>query len=202
MKDQKIKREDGNIYSWVLTLIFMAWNVFWFSIWAHEDFYFRLDGATAVGTLVVSAFTAAGIAILRMTVYGTEYIKTTEFTIFQFQLWDKKNARYVTKYDYGSTELHAKFLFHWQVSTITRKWGAEDIERNYSQSRYFDEVIGYTKEDVMKMIKKWALAQIENNKKVENVRIINITTLETIKVEDLINSLENGTQPESSDSEK
>lgn len=202
MKDQKIKREDGNIYSWVLTLIFMAWNVLWFSLWANEDFYFRLDHTTALGTLIVSAFTAAGIAILRMTVPGIEYIKTTEFTIFQFQLWDKKKARYVTRYDYSTTELHAKFLFHWQVSTTIRKWEAEDIERSYSHSQYSDEVMGYTKEEVMKMIKKWALDQIEKNKKVENVRIINITTLETIKVEDLINSVENGTQPESSDSEK
>lgn len=189
---EKVKREDGSVACWVTTVIFIAWNILWIGMWKHDGFYFKLDGATFTGTSLILLVSFVLGAFLWMAVIGDEKIRTTEFIIFEFKVWEKSKMEYVTRYDYGNTVLFAKFLYNWEISQYTQSTTTEEIKRRYNNDGDYyqkESFIGYTKEQVMEQIREWAIKMLASKKVIENVKIVDITTNEVITVEDLVASL-------------
>ena len=78
--ENKYKRETGQIGGWVMLLIFAAWNIFWITCWAHNDFEFKLTSEELAPTLtltgIVIFITTILFSLAHMFVFGTRTIRT------------------------------------------------------------------------------------------------------------------------------
>lgn len=170
------KREEGIIGSVVTTLLFLIWNL---------GFLFILIklGFDPVGFVLYSVVTFILGLMSFEYCFGVEKIRTLGFTIFEFEMWDKNNREYVKRYDWGIEELHAKYFFHKQTSTMLTSTKIEDIKEralSHSYSPTKDKTM------VMKEILDYVESIIKNRESIENVKIKNIVTLESHSLNELI----------------
>ena len=174
---EKFKKKELNIPGLFFLGVLMVWNIIWISIWYHEGFTFDWLAAT-----IISIITGTFGYLLVLAASDRQYIRTLDFTIFEFGFWDKKKSEYVKAYDYGRTNLYAGYFLQYQTSLYTNSTTIEDIE-NRTNSRY---ILFSSTEDVMRAILSEVRVLMKAEMKEQNITIRNISTLETISVEDLI----------------
>ena len=179
---EKKKKEERSYLGWIFLFAFLAWNTFWISIWAHDGFVFNWGGAT-----IISLVTLVSGSLFWLASKDWDYIKTSEFTIFEFELWDRETAQYVKRYDYGSREIYANYFLNWQTGNSETYSTEEDVLNRYNDSESFMTSYGYiSKEEVMKSILDIIRSSIANKIEDQKIRIRNISTSEVITVEELV----------------
>jgi len=193
-KTQEKKKKSGNTTAgWIFLFVFLAWNTLWISIWAHDGFGFDWGGS-----IIISLVTLVSGSLFWLTSKDWDYIRTSEYTIFEFELWDKETSQYVKRYDYGSREIYANYFLNWQTGNSETYSTEDDIldryndtERftldRYNDTERFTKSNGYTnKEEVMKSILDRIRSSIANKIEDQKIRIRNISTSEVITVEELV----------------
>ena len=144
-KTQETKKKTERSYvGWIFLLVFILWNVLWVSLWSHEGFIFDWGGA-----VIISLITLTVGSLFWMTSMDWDYIRTSEYTIFEFELWDTETSQYVKRYDYGSREIFANYFLNWQTGNSETYSTEEDILNRYNDTERFTKVNGYiNKEEV------------------------------------------------------
>jgi len=175
---EKFKKEDINVVGLFFLGVFMVWNIIWISIWHHEGFTFDW-----VGVMIISVITGIFGYFFVLAAIDRQYIKTLDFIIFEFEIWNKEKSEYVKVYDYGRTNLYAGYFLQYQTSLYTNSTTIEDIE-NRANSRSYLPLS--SKQSVMEAILREVKDLMETEMEKQNVTVRNISTLETISVEDLI----------------
>ena len=182
-KTQETKKKTERSYvGWIFLLVFISWNVLWVSLWSHEGFIF--DWGVAV---IISLITLTVGSLFWMTSMDWEWIRTSEYTIFEFELWDTETSQYVKRYDYGSREIYANYFLNWQTGNSETYSTEEDILNRYNDTERFTKANGYiNKEEVMKSILDMIRSSIANKIEDQKIRIRNVSTSEVITVEELV----------------
>jgi hypothetical protein len=182
-KTQETKKKTERSYvGWIFLLVFILWNVLWVSLWSHEGFIFDWGGA-----VIISLITLTVGSLFWMTSMDWDYIRTSEYTIFEFELWDTETSQYVKRYDYGSREIFANYFLNWQTGNSETYSTEEDILNRYNDTERFTNVNGYiNKEEVMKSILDRIRSSIANKIEDQKIRIRNVSTSEVITVEELV----------------
>jgi hypothetical protein len=182
-KTQEKKKKDEHSYAgWIFLFAFLGWNTLWISIWAHEGFGFDWGGAT-----IISLATLVLGSLFWMAAKDWEYIRTSEYTIFEFEIWDKETSQYVKRYDYGSREIYANYFLNWQTGNSETYSTEDDILNRYNDTESFSKPSGFTnKEEVMKSILDMIRSSIANKIEDQKIRIRNVSTSEVITVEELV----------------
>jgi hypothetical protein len=181
-KTQEKKRKTERSYlGWVFLFVFISWNVLWVSLWSHEGFIF--DWGVAV---LISLITLTVGSLFWMCSMDWDYIRTSEYTIFEFELWDKETAQYVKRYDYRSREIYANYFLNWQTGNSETYSTEEDILNRYNDTESFSKPSGFiSKEEVMKSILDMIRSSIASKIEDQKIRIRNVSTLEVITTEEL-----------------
>ena len=181
-KTQEKKRKTERSYlGWVFLLVFISWNVLWVSLWSHEGFIF--DWGVAV---LISLITLTAGSVFWMCSMDWDYIRTSEYTIFEFELWDKETSQYVKRYDYGSREIYANYFLNYQTGNSETYSTEEDILNRYNDTESFSKPSGFiSKEEVMKSILDMIRSSIASKIEDQKIRIRNVSTLEVITTEEL-----------------
>lgn len=180
IKGKKIKKEETNIAGWIFLLLFIAWNSIWISIWVHENFAFSWAGLAIISTITG----VLGLAAV-LTAWDIQYVRTLEFIIFEFEIWDKEQAQYVKAYDYGRKNLYTDYFLDFYTSTHESSTDEKDILSRYNDSS-FSRYAYDSKEAVMRSILDEVKSMLENKMENEKIVIRNVSTAETISVEELI----------------
>ena len=178
----KNKKEERSYLGWIFLLVFLIWNTLWMSIWAHGGFGFDWGGS-----VIISLVTLVLGSLFWISAKEWDYIRTSEYTIFEFELWDRETSQYVKRYDYGSREIYANYFLNWQTGNSETYSTEEDILDRYNDSESFITSYGYiSKEEVMKSILDMIRSSIANKIEDQKIRIRNISTSEVITVEELV----------------
>ena len=178
----KNKKEERSYLGWIFLLVFLIWNTLWMSIWAHGGFGFDWGGS-----VIISLLTLVLGSLFWISANEWDYIRTSEYTIFEFELWDRETSQYVKRYDYGSREIYANYFLNWQTGNSETYSTEEDILDRYNDSESFITSYGYiSKEEVMKSILDMIRSSIANKIEDQKIRIRNISTSEVITVEELV----------------
>ena len=182
-KTQEKKRKSGNsLAGWIFLFAFLGWNTLWVSIWTHEGFPFEWGGS-----LIIFLVTLVFGSLFWLAAKDWEYIRTSEYTIFEFEIWDKETSQYVKRYDYGSREIYANYFLNWQTGNSETYSTEDDILDRYNNPERLYELYGYTnKEEVMARILDMIRSSIANKIEDQKIRIRNISTSEVITVEELV----------------
>ena len=179
---EKKKKSENTTAGWIFLFAFLGWNTLWISIWTHEGFGFDWGGAT-----LISLVTLVSGSLFWMAAKDWEYIRTSEYTIFEFELWDKETSQYVKRYDYGSREIYANYFLNWQTGNSETYSTEDDILDKYNNPERLYKLYGYVnKEEVMRRILDMIRSSIANKIEDQKIRIRNISTSEVITVEELI----------------
>jgi hypothetical protein len=116
-----------------------------------------------------------------------DYIRTLEYIIFEFELWDKEKSEYVKRYDYGSRGIYANYFLNRQTGNSETYSTEDDILDRYNDTESFSKPSGFTsKEEVMKSILDLIRSSIANKIEDQKIRIRNVSTSEVITVEELV----------------
>ena len=178
----KNKKEERSYLGWIFLLVFLIWNTLWMSIWAHGGFGFDWGGA-----VIISLVTLVLGSLFWISAKEWDYIRTSEYTIFEFELWDRETSQYVKRYDYGFRQIYANYFLNWQTGNSETYSTEEDILDRYNDSESFITSYGYiSKEEVMKSILDMIRSSIANKIEDQKIRIRNISTSEVITVEELV----------------
>ena len=178
----KNKKEERSYLGWIFLLVFLIWNTLWMSIWAHGGFGFDWGGS-----VIISLVTLVLGSLFWISAKEWDYIRTSEYTIFEFELWDRETSQYVKRYDYGFREIYANYFLNWQTGNSETYSTEEDILDRYNDSESFITSYGYiSKEEVMKSILDMIRSSIANKIEDQKIRIRNISTSEVITVEELV----------------
>ena len=182
-KTQETKKKTERSYvGWIFLLVFISWNVLWVSVWSHEGFTFNW-GVAAIITLI----TLTVGSLFWMSSVDWDHIRTSEYTIFEFELWDTETSQYVKRYDYGSREIFANYFLNWQTGNSETYSTEEDILNRYNDTERFTKANGYiNKEEVMKKILDNIRSSISNKIEDQKIRVRNVSTSEVITVEELV----------------
>lgn len=182
-KTQEKKKKLGNTAAgWIFLFAFLGWNTLWISIWTYEGFGFDWGGAT-----LISLVTLVSGSLFWMAAKDWEYIRTSEYTIFEFELWDKETSQYVKRYDYGSREIYANYFLNWQTGNSETYSTEDDILDKYNDPERLYKLYGYiNKEEVMRRILDMIRSSIANKIEDQKIRIRNVATSEVITIEELI----------------
>jgi len=182
-KTQETKKKTERSYvGWIFLLVFISWNVLWVSVWSHEGFTFNW-GVAAIITLI----TLTVGSLFWMSSVDWDHIRTSEYTIFEFELWDTETSQYVKRYDYGSREIFANYFLNWQTGNSETYSTEEDILNRYNDTERFTKANGYiNKEEVMKRILDNIRSSISNKIEDQKIRVRNVSTSEVITVEELV----------------
>lgn len=179
---EKKKKTERSYVGWIFLLVFISWNVLWVSVWSHEGFTFDWGVAT-----LISLVTLVSGSLFWMVAKDWDYIRTSEYTIFEFELWDTETAQYVKRYDYGSREIYANYFLNWQTGNSETYSTEEDILNRYNDTERICKSYGYiNKEEVMKRILDNIRSSISNKIEDQKIRVRNVSTLEVITVEELV----------------
>ena len=178
---EKKKKTERSYLGWVFLFVFISWNVLWVSLWSHEGFIF--DWGVAV---LISLITLTAGSVFWMCSMDWNYIRTSEYTIFEFELWDKETSQYVKRYDYGSREIYANYFLNWQTGNSETYSTEEDILNRYNDTESFSKPSGFiSKEEVMKSILDMIRSSIASKIEDQKIRIRNVSTSEVITTEEL-----------------
>lgn len=182
-KTQEKKKKSGNsLAGWIFLFAFLGWNTLWVSIWTHEGFGF--DWGVSI---IISLATLVSGLLFWMSAKDWEYIRTSEYTIFEFEIWDKETSQYVKRYDYGSREIYANYFLNWQTGNSETYDNEEDILDRYNDTERLCKSYGYiNKEEVMVRILDMIRSSIANKVEDQKIRIRNVSTSEVITVEELV----------------
>jgi hypothetical protein len=182
-KTQEKKKKNKRSYvGWIFLFVFLAWNTLWISLWAHEGFSF--DWA---GSIIISLVTLTLGSLFWMSSVDWDYIRTLEYIIFEFELWDKEKSEYVKRYDYGSRGIYANYFLNRQTGNSETYSTEDDILDRYNDTESFSKPSGFTsKEEVMKSILDLIRSSIANKIEDQKIRIRNVSTSEVITVEELV----------------
>jgi hypothetical protein len=182
-KTQEKKKKDERSYAgWIFLFVFLAWNTLWISLWAHEGFSFDWAGA-----VLISLVTLTLGSLFWLSAKEWDLIRTSEYTIFEFELWDKETSEYVKRYDYRSREIYANYFLNLQTGNSETYSTEEDILNRYNDTESFSKPSGFTnKEEVMKSILDMIRSSIANKIEDQKIRIRNVSTSEVITVEELV----------------
>ena len=179
---EKKKKNQRSYVGWFFLLVFISWNILWISLWSHEGFSFDW-----VGAIIISLVTLTVGSLFWLSSMDWDYIRTSEYTIFEFELWDKETSEYVKRYDYGSREIYANYFLNWQTGNSESYSTEEDISNRYNDTERFIKENGFTnKEEVMKSILDRVRSSIANKIEDQKIRIRNVSTSEVITVEELV----------------
>jgi hypothetical protein len=179
---EKNKKEERSYLGWIFLLVFLIWNTLWMSIWAHGGFGFDWGGS-----VIISLVTLVLGSLFWISAKEWDYIRTSEYTIFEFELWDRETSQYVKRYDYGFRQIYANYFLNWQTGNSETYSTEEDILDRYNDSESFITSYGYiSKEEVMKSILDMIRSSIANKIEDQKIRIRNISTSEVITVEELV----------------
>jgi len=179
---EKKKKNERSYAGWIFLFVFLAWNTLWISLWAHEGFSF--DWA---GSIIISSVTLILGSLFWMSSVDWDYIRTLEYIIFEFELWDKEKSEYIKRYDYGSREIYANYFLNRQTGNSETYSTEEDILNRYNDTESFSKPSGFTsKEEVMKSILDMIRSSIANKIEDQKIRIRNVSTSEVITVEELV----------------
>jgi hypothetical protein len=178
---EKQKRTRGNISSWVFTLIFLAWNALWISIWAHGNF----GTPEAFSVVVISIITLFLGLVCWTEVYDSQSIKTIGFKIYHFKVWDKNKMEYVERWDYSRDLLRSSWIYNWNYKNWIWSSTIEDMRERWegTEIKYIGKE---SKEDVMKEIMEWAKSKIAKDLEKENVKIIDLSEKDYFTVEEIL----------------
>jgi hypothetical protein len=182
-KTQEKKKKNKRSYvGWIFLFVFLAWNTLWISLWEHEGFSFDWAGA-----VLISLVTLTLGSLFWMSSVDWDYIRTLEYIIFEFELWDKEKSEYVKRYDYGSRGIYANYFLNRQTGNSETYLTEEDILNRYNDTESFSKPSGFTsKEEVMKSILDMIRSSIANKIEDQKIRIRNVSTSEVITVEELV----------------
>ena len=182
-KTQEKKEKSGrSLAGWIFLFAFLGWNTLWVSIWAHGGFGFDWGGAT-----IISLATLVLGSLFWMAAKDWEYIRTSEYTIFEFEIWDEETSQYVKRYDYGSREIYANYFLNWQTGNTETYSTEDDILDRYNNPERLYKSYGYiNKEEAMARILDMIRSSIANKIEDQKIRIRNISTSEVITVEELV----------------
>lgn len=179
---EKKKKSRNSLAGWIFLFAFLGWNTLWVSIWTHEGFGF--DWGVSI---IISLATLVFGSLFWLSAKDWEYIRTSEYIIFEFELWDKETSQYVKRYDYGSREIYANYFLNWQTGNSETYANEEDILDRYNDTERLCKSHGYiNKEEVMVRILDMIRSSIANKVEDQKIRIRNVSTSEVITVEELV----------------
>lgn len=174
----KRKRRSDNISSWVvLTLTIFAIIT---SFITPIDFWIML---LLTGSL-------AGLTVL--TIIGKQDEETLEFFIYEYQLWNTEECKYIPAYFLGEKRLRSKFLLSFHIEDFEEMEDPEELVEamlNNSWSNFK----GYkTKEEAMDEIIERILYLVKLDKEETELLYKEIKSVEQFKVVDLIEKVKKG----------
>lgn len=179
---EKKKKPNSSFAGWIFLFFFLVWNICWISTWSSEGFSFNWGVA-----IIISLLTLTGGSLFWLSSMDWSYIRTSEYTIFEFELWDKDLSEYVKKYDYGTREIYANYFLNWQIGNSDIYSTEEDILNRYNDTDAFSKSYGFNnKEEVMLSILDITRSSLANKIENQKIRIRNISTSEVITVDELI----------------
>jgi hypothetical protein len=195
MITERKKIEDSTILGWVFLMIFIVWNCFWISLWAHEKFAFNWSqGDDWLGVLIISVLTFLLGSLFLMCSVSREWIRTIEYKIFEFELWDSNISDYLIKYDYGTKNLYGTYFLNFQISNTVSERTEKDIQNKFNGKSSFSQHAYPNKEEVMNSILKIIKESITDKKISQDILIRNVSTSEVITVEELMKMVSNETK--------
>jgi hypothetical protein len=123
-----------------------------------------------------------------------EHVDTLEFRIHQYDRWNFRDSKYETYYITEAVTLNATYVYHKHTGDFINKMTQEELEEYCKTLPHgYSEDIGYeTQEEAMNEILQSIKNFIANDKASENIKIKNISTLETFTVEELKKKVNNG----------
>ena len=187
MITERKKIENSSIGGWVFLTIFIVWNCFWIAIWAHEKFAFNWSQSDDwLGALIIFILTFCLGSLFIMSSISQEHIRTLEYKIFEFELWDNGLSEYLIKYDFGAKSLYGTYFLNFQTNNIIIERTEEDIVNKFNGESSFSKYAYSNKEEAMGAILNIIKESITDTKISQDILIRNVSTSEVITVEELI----------------
>lgn len=181
---KEIKREDGNIISWITFIFFIIWVTGCSFLWYKTGFDFE------IGTFSVTLMLTLMFGGFMVTVFKSrEKIKTISFEIYEFQLWNEHLLSYQTRYDYARTSLMANYYLTFRRPDSIDSPEIETIKNNIKSTLNYG-IPGYeTKEHCMYHLIEDIKEILKNRKINVDINIKDINFVETVNVDDMIETL-------------
>jgi len=179
MIEEKFKRDGGGIGVWIGMILLTLWSVFGLLLLFHYGFNLSLAGLWAI---IEFMFISVSIPYI----ISEEYIRTLEFKISEFEVWDKEDMCYVKRFIVTDKTLSAKFIMHKHIKNI--EYDTDVLKEINKKSPRTLSYLGWThasEEDAMKEIYNEIKALIKINKVEEHIPIRNINSLKTYNVLEL-----------------
>ena len=175
---EKIKRYGGGIGVWVGMILLTLWSLFGGLLLLYYDFNVGLAGVWVI-------FEFLFISVSIPYIISEQYVKTLEFQITEFEVWDKDNMKYVWRFIVTIDKtLSAKFIMHKHIKNIENN---SDVlkEINKKSINHHLEWTHTSEEKAMIEIYAEIKALIKNDKVEEHIQIRNIKSVDTYSVKEL-----------------
>ena len=183
---EKAKRERGIIAAWVWTLIILCWI-------AGGIFLATIN--FGIGGLVIWILITAFLGLISSSyIWNEQYVKTLEYSIYEYDKWSRSEQEYVKRYVYESKTLTTIFVYNHQLKEVENSKSLEEVEENILSciDKGWGRIEYKTKDDVMRSVVEEIKYLITKDKTEENILIKNISSLETFTVDELAKKLEKG----------
>lgn len=180
---EKIKRQDGNIASWIFFILTIFYNVFFTIVFYHE-------GVKIPDLLVFVSFEILLGAFTLLTFKGQEHIKIVSVQMYEFMIWDADKAKYVKRYGFTNNVLRANFILTFRIADSITSSTKKDIKKGIESELNWSKYAGYeTKEQCMEDILKMVKDILASRKIDKDIKITDIEFIDTLDVEELINNI-------------
>lgn len=173
------KRRNGIISAIGWTIATSAW--IGFGLFLLYNFGFGWLGFAIYS--LVSIIPGMG---LYYEIFYTQQEEITEFTIYEFESWNKEEQRYDVRYMYAIKSIMSKFVFNYHILDSEDSMSIEEVEKhiNLECRQEYSTWNGYaTKNDVMIRIVEIVDELIKSDKVKINPKIINVKSAESYTVD-------------------
>jgi hypothetical protein len=193
--DDTRKRETpGVVWSLIWTFLLVGWTAFMLIVSFRTGFWSLPIGDIIMLFLVCNFPTAIFGAGCYFTIKDSEHVRTMEFLIHTYESWNFRLSKYDTFYLTEQVTLNANYTFHKHTGDHVDKMSQQELE-DYCKGlpEEYCSFVGYTtQEEAMKDILSTIKSFIANDKASENIKIKNVSTLETFTTNELKEKFANG----------
>jgi hypothetical protein len=176
-----MKRKDSPILAWIASILFvLSLPILIISmIIDPSTVNFADDGSVMFFPAILSSVSAIGVLVHLV---SEEYIDTTGYTIYKFELWDQDTGTYEPRFEYDYSYVSAKYILTFHYKNI--------IYPAIPPRGAYNGYTGYLSEkEVMEHILQLVKERISVRKENQNIRIKNFTAINEytiLQLEDMV----------------
>lgn len=182
---EKKKREEG--INSLIALLILTPILFAITIFLVISSFNNPNEASIVFSIVCGLMSIICAVALFEYSFWNEYIRDYEYVIFEFESWDYHSKSYKTYYNYGVSEVRAKYIFFKQVDSYISEYTEQDLIDYYNKESYlnYEKTYYHSEEKIMKKIYSEISDQIKREEKNRNVKIRAVNKINTFSIEEL-----------------